>query len=214
MKRIGKALMELLYPDRALCLGCGTLSGCREPWICEECREKLAQSWAGPFPDRRLNGAAAAYRYAGPAGNLVRAFKYRQVKELAPIMAREMARAWSDIADPAIDCVVPVPMHPKRLRKRGFDHAGVLAEALCAEIGASAETLIARTWNTPQMAKLPEEERKGALNGAFAASEAAKGRHILLIDDVYTTGETARTCAKALRRAGAVSVSFVSFAKG
>ena len=78
MGRMGTAILELLFPSRALCLGCGTLSGCREAWFCEECLRKLAAGWVGPFPDKQLLGSAAAYWYAGPAGGVVRALKYHQ----------------------------------------------------------------------------------------------------------------------------------------
>ena len=214
MGRMGAAILELLFPSRALCLGCGTLSGCREAWICEECLRKLAAGWVGPFPDKQLLGSAAAYWYAGPAGGVVRALKYHQAFSVAPIMARDMVRAWESVDVGAAEAIVPVPMHPKRLRKRGIDHTAILAEALSRELGIPWEALLKRTRNTPQQARLTEKERKTNLQGAFSADAAAKGRHLLLIDDVYTSGETAHACAKALRRAGARSVSFLCYAKG
>ena len=105
-------------------------------------------------------------------------------------------------------------MHPKRLKQRGFNHAEVLARAMAARLEMPYEDVIVRTRNTVQQARLEGEERLNNLKDAFEADGSVRGRRILLVDDVYTTGETARECAIALLAAGARSVSFLAYAKG
>ena len=68
-------LLDLIYPRRAGCMGCGSIAGFEQDWLCEECRRTLQGQWLGAFADARLDGAAAAYHYRGPAGNIVRNVK-------------------------------------------------------------------------------------------------------------------------------------------
>ena len=89
-----------------------------------------------------------------------------------------------------------------------------MARAVAAQLELPYENVIVRTRNTVQQARLEGEERLNNLKDAFEADGSAQNRRVLLVDDVYTTGETARECAIALRAAGARSVSFLSYAKG
>lgn len=209
-------LADWLYPKRALCMGCDSAAGFTgRDWLCEDCARALAKRWLGAFPDSRLDGSAAAYHYGGAAGGMVRNLKYRGIHGLAGPMGQDMLRAYSAICPTGAEVVAEVPMHPKRLRQRGFNHATLLAGAVAAELGLPRESLLIRTRNTAQQARLEGEARRGNLRGAISAdAELVRGRRVLLIDDVYTTGETARACAKALRDAGAPSVSFLAFAHG
>ena len=203
--RLAEALIALVYPRRAVCLGCDSRAGNQRDWLCEDCRQRLAASWIGPTPKFKgaFDGAAFAYRYAGPAGGLVRALKYNGVRRVAEPMARDLARACESLQPIRADWVVPVPMHPRRLRRRGFNHAAILAKALADRMGLPMVEAVSRVIDTPQQAVLEENDRRRNMKGAFAASVDVEGRCILLVDDVYTTGATAMACAKALRKAGA-----------
>ena len=214
LKRMGARLLELIYPRTAVCMGCGSAAGMDQPWLCPDCRKTLARRWVGAFPEPKLDGAAAAYYYHGPAGGVVRRMKYGGVRGLAELMADDMMRAYERILPTGAEVVTAVPMHPKRLKQRGFNHAEVLARAMAARLEMPYEDVIVRTRNTVQQARLEGEERQNNLKDAFEADGPVRGRRILLVDDVYTTGETARECAIALRAAGARSVSFLSYAKG
>ena len=214
LKNAGARLLELIYPRTAVCMGCGSAAGMEQPWLCSDCRAALARRWVGAFPEPKLDGAAAAYSYHGPAGSVVRRMKYDGVKGLAELMADDMLRAYERILPTGAELVTEVPMHPKRLRERGFNHAEVLARAVAAQLELPYENVIVRTRNTVQQARLEGEERLNNLKDAFEADGSAQNRRVLLVDDVYTTGETARECAIALRAAGARSVSFLSYAKG
>lgn len=213
--------VELLWPRRATCMGCGSMLGCDRDDLCEECREQLARRWLGVRevnPDLRLSGAAFAYPYAGPAGGLVRRLKYTGVGVLAERMSVELARAAKllRIGDGAL--VTCVPMHPKRLRKRGVNHAELLARGVAREMNLEFADALMRTRNAPQQARLSDAERLHNLKGGFAVRPEwrarVSGAIILLIDDVFTTGSTARNCAEALLEAGVAKVYFAAYALG
>ncbi len=106
-----RALIDLLFPTRAICVCCGTKVGLDREWICEPCRRMLARNWIGAFTEHRMDGMAVAYRYAGPAGGMVRALKYHGVTGLAEMMADDMLRAYKQITPTGADVVCAVPMH-------------------------------------------------------------------------------------------------------
>jgi ComF family protein len=120
---------------------------------------------------------------------------------------------------PGPDLLIPVPLHPRRLRERGFNQAHVIAaEALRAGILAPRTRLetraLCRPRDTPPQTRLSRAERLRNLRGAFEArADRVKGRTVLLVDDVMTTGATIEACARALRRAGASRVDAVAVAR-
>ena len=216
LKNAPDALLELIYPRRAECMGCGSKAGFEREWLCEDCRQALANRWIGaaPPPDGGLiDGAAFAYVYGEPASGLVRNLKYRGVARLAEPMGRQMARAFEALQPAHIDCVVPVPMHVRRARRRGCNHALLLARAMAGQSGLHVVEALARTRNTPQQARLSDAERRHNLDGAFAVTGDVAGKRVLLVDDVCTTGATANACADALLRGGASAVLLLCFAQ-
>ena len=217
LKKIYAFLLDMIYPRRATCMGCGDMLGCDRDDLCEDCRNALAKNWIGPRmpdPKLRLDGAAYAHYYAGTAGSLVRRLKYSGVHVLAEEMGKDIARAAALLRLGQNAVVVPVPMHPRRKRKRGGNHSELLARVVAAELNLDCREWIVRTRNTPQQARLENEERRQNLNGAFLAQDLPPHAEILLIDDVFTTGTTAMQCAKALRAAGAERVYFAAYALG
>ena len=213
-------IKDLLFPRRAECMGCGIRIGLERDDLCEECRERLSKSWIGvKMPDKELKiaNAAYAYRYGSPAGGMVRKLKYSGVTLLSDQMAKDLAKAAAMLR--IRDAIVTfVPMHPKRERKRGFNHSRLLAEKAAFRLEFECAGLLMRTRNAPQQARLSREERINNLKGAFVVPETeierVKGRNILLIDDVFTTGATAKSCAEALLAAGAAKVYFAAYAYG
>ena len=127
-------------------------------------------------------------------------------------MAEEMVKAAREMGLPAMDAVVPVPLHKKRLRERGFNQSDVLAEALAKELQTPKEDWLVRVKNTRKQSMLPMEERAANIADAFQAVKSCKGKSILLVDDVCTSGATGHACAKALRAAGARHVELFVFA--
>lgn len=213
-------IKDIFFPRRAECMGCGSKIGMDYNDLCAECREKMAKSWVGVrMPDRKLklNGMAFGYRYASPAGGMVRKLKYHGVFLLADEMSGDIARAAALLH--IRDAVATyVPMHPKRIRKRGFNHSELLARKTAERLNIECFELLRRTRNAPQQARLSHEQRLENLKGAFEAVHSEKyrikGRNILLIDDVFTTGATAKSCAEALLDAGAAKVYFAAYAYG
>ena len=215
MNRFFDALLGLIYPRRAACMGCGSRAGFPREWLCEDCRRLLARRWAGPGmppPGGLFNGAAYGYYYGGPAGGLVRNLKYRGVTRLAEGMGRAMASAFAAIQPTGADCVVPVPMHKKRLRKRGFNHAALLAKEAARHLELPMLEALVRVRNTRQQARLPAAKRRRNMDDAFQTAMDMRGRRVILVDDVCTTGATANACARALLDAGADAVYLLCFA--
>ena len=211
-----RSLVRLVYPLRAECMGCASRVGLDRDWLCEDCRQALANRWVGVAPPPEggwIDGAAYACVYSGPAGGLVRNLKFRGVSRLAEPMGRQMVRALEGLQPLGVDCVAPVPMHIRRVRRRGANHALLLANEVAAGLSLPVEEALVRTRNTRQQARLNEAERLHDLDGAFAVAGDVTGRRVLLVDDVCTTGATANGCAEALRRGGASAVLLVCFAQ-
>ena len=221
LKNILTALVDLVYPRRAVCMGCGSMLGCDRDDLCEDCRKRLSERWIGARRlegDTGLDGTAFAYPYHGPAGGMVRNLKYAGAAVLAEQMGGDIARAVAQLDLKNIRAVTAVPMHPRRLRRRGRNHAELLARRAAEVLDLEYMDLLRRTRNAAQQARLLPGQRRHNLEGAFAvcAARAAfvNGADILLIDDVYTTGATAHCCADALRAAGARRIYFAAYALG
>jgi ComF family protein len=141
----------------------------------------------------------------------VRALKFRGATGVAESMAAQIAAGTpSDLLSGAT--LVPVPLHPKRLRSRGFNQATVLAAALGGRAGLPVADLLVRSGPAAPQAGLHRAERRAGPAGTIATRGRAPAR-VLLVDDVVTTGATLAACSAALRRAGAADVSAVTFAR-
>jgi ComF family protein len=139
----------------------------------------------------------------------LRRLKYEERPDLARPLGHLLRRAARD-ADLGADVVVPVPLHPRRLADRGFNQAALLAAEVAEELQVPLVTrALARGRDTAQQAMLDRAGRLENLTGAFSALNAAsiRGRRVVLIDDVMTTGATLTACAEALLGAGAGSVA-------
>ncbi len=161
--------------------------------------------------------ARAAVRYDDIARTLVHALKYGDRLDLAPTMGRWMGRAGAELVKDA-DAIVPVPLHWRRLWARRFNQSAALARRLSAQCGVPVSDMaLKRVKATPQQVGLSRSERAANVQGAFRVDPAGKAdiarRHILLVDDVLTSGATADACARALLRAGARQVDVLVFAR-
>ncbi len=157
---------------------------------------------------------SAPYLMDGPARDLVHGLKYRNMKAWAPRMAELMADYLSRLSiDPEV--LVAVPLHPKRVRERGFNQSELLAKTLSKRLDLPVEPgLLARTKDTPaQISMTTQEERRDNIVDAFACTADVAGRRVLLVDDVVTTGSTMAACAAPLKAAGAEVVWGVAFAR-
>lgn len=150
------------------------------------------------------------------ARRLVHGLKYRDRTELAPMMARWMARAGAELVAEC-DVILPVPLHRWRLVSRRFNQAADLARALGQHTGKTVlPNALRRRRRTAQQVGLGKAAREANMKGAFEVTVEGKaqllGRRVLLIDDVYTTGATVSAATRALKRAGATKVDVLTFA--
>ena len=162
--------------------------------------------------------------YAGRLRTLLHLLKYDRIEGLAQRLGALLADQVLAIGDMPGDLVlVPVPLYRKKRRSRGFNQAELLARSAMAAIRRRrpqmrmqiAGALLRRQRATESQAGLSPHERRVNVRGAFFVPrpEAVRGRHVLLIDDIYTTGATARACAKELRKAGAAVIWVATVAR-
>jgi ComF family protein len=168
---------------------------------------------APPAYDR----SRAAVAYDGAARRLAQSLKYQDRTDLAPWLAGWMVRAGRDLIDRA-DLLVPVPLHRQRFFTRRFNQSAELARAIARQTGKKygAEAVI-RIKKTRQQVGLKAKERQDNVRAAFVVPDGSKpliaGKHVCIVDDVYTTGATVSALARCLRRAGAAEISVLTFAR-
>ena len=152
--------------------------------------------------------------YDGDLRRLIHLMKYDGMRPLAKRLGRLMAATAEEFE--AVDYLVPVPLYRRRRWSRGFNQAGLLAAAMSRATDIPARgRLLRRTRSTESQAGLSNHQRRANVTGAFSAPNPreVRGRRILLVDDVMTTGATLEACAKALKRAGARYVGAVTSAR-
>jgi ComF family protein len=195
----------LLAPP--LCWSCRGPAG-RGRALCAGCRSRLRFLSREPF---MLLGVRvwAAVAYEGPARDLVRGLKFRGALGLAETLSSFMASA--TLLESATE-LVPVPLHPRRRRRRGFNQAGEIAASLSDRVGVPTVDCLARAGPDRRQMGHDRSARLIGPGGSIVARAGAPARP-LLVDDVVTTGATLAACARALRHAGAVEVTAVVFAR-
>jgi ComF family protein len=202
-KTIYELGIDLLFPPR--CVGCG-----RVDWVwCDNCQLKLDNT---AFPSRvqplePLAGIAATGVHEGVIREAVQGLKYSQARIVAQplgerLMTQYLRQNWT------IDMIVPVPLHMSRLAERGYNQAQLLSEVFAMEAAIPCvPKAVSRQRNTQSQVTLNAMERKTNLLDAFQANpQLVSTKHVLLIDDVYTTGATLSACAQAILEAGAQAV--------
>jgi ComF family protein len=234
LRRLGRAVVDGILPPR--CLACGTTVD--EPdALCGPCWAAMtffAPPWCAvcglPFPhpmgdeaicadcarDRpSWDRARAVLRYDKHSRRLVLALKHADRTHLARALGGWMRRAGAEVLDGA-DLVLPVPLHWTRLFARRYNQAGLLAHAIRAAGGPPvAPDWLVRRRRTPSQGRLGAAARARNVRGAFALrpGRSIRGKRIVLIDDVLTTGATVEECARVLRRAGAEFVGVLTLAR-
>jgi ComF family protein len=189
-----RKLASLLAPP--LCAACGGAAGELEP-LCAQCRGALR--WLGRSPAVAAGVAVwAPVAYDGPARALVRSLKFGGLPGMAATMASQMAAnappGWLDSG-----ALVPVPLHPARLRRRGYNQAERLAAELAARTGLPVVDCMERSGETSTQVGRGRTERLASIAGRVSVRAGASvPAEVVLVDDVATTGATLAACAAAL----------------
>lgn len=236
-RKLIEAAAGLLYPRHCGACGKATRSG---RTICAECRRSLArldgprcavccQPFGGVLEsgfrcmncgDRELyfDWATSAYRSRGAVRDLIHNLKYNRQLHLRHILGRMLCQGFYDprVQALGIDGIVPVPLHPARLREREFNQAAVLAKVAAKRLALPVMPALRRARYTSTQTHFHREERFENLEGAFALARGAgiDGCKLALVDDVLTTGSTADACARVLKEAGASAVVVITVARG
>lgn len=226
----GSSLLELCFPK--ICAGCGKINVQDAGFWCRRCRRELPHirsplcpRCGRPFPDApespdhlcsecmesvfHFDTARSAVLHSGIVRDRIHQYKFGGKLHWLPAFVElcEAVYACWRIAPP--DMIMPVPLHLKRLQERGFNQSGLLAKELGRrlDVRVSFDSLIRKVRTQPQT-RLDREDRLQNVRGAFEVQEASevRNRRILIVDDVFTTGETLSECARTLKKAGADEV--------
>ena len=219
---------DLFFPK--FCVACENVEG---EWLCEACLATIAAPrmfyCLQPAADGNsyLDNAEAFFSYEeNTVAKLIKLFKYNYLTDLAEIFARiikleDFNFNWRGFT------VVPVPLHPRRERERGFNQAEIIARIFAEKLDLPLNKNLRRGVYTTQQAKLTKEERQKNLKNAFvwdadnkrvpsrnSGTPLIAGEKVLLVDDVFTTGATMQECAKVLKNNGAKEVWGLALASG
>ncbi len=237
MRRLGGILLDLFYPPHCSLCGCrieaeaeGEGAVFCEPCLadilpppehrCPLCSHPMAGLMLCPNCDGRhwhLETIVPSCRYEGGVRGMIQRFKYGRDIAMARPLGTLLLRALRDprLEGRTFDAVVPVPLHPKRERERGFNQADLLARLLARSTGIPKQDLLKRTRPTAQQAGFDRSHRMENLRGAFVLRrQLPPDASILLIDDVSTTGATLDACAAVLKEEGAAEIAAVVVARG
>jgi ComF family protein len=221
-----KSLINLLYP--LTCNGCDALLLDSEDVVCTQCRHDM------PFTQHYLNpGNETAQKFygrldlvhasslvyfhkEGMVQELIHNLKYRKQEGVGRLMGQWYAPLLKQVPElHTVTDVVPVPLHPKRFRERGYNQVTLFGQEIATGLGiAYNEDILVRANYTKTQTKKNREMRAAIINSAFAINhtDADSGKHFLLIDDVITTGATLEACGKLLLQIPGAKLSIVTMA--
>ena len=238
LRRLAGEILCFIYPPT--CAGCGEPISPAEPLqfcpncrgaidlvrgpSCPTCGVPLSPEAPGPYDCgaclgglHRFDRARAAGTYRGLLREVIHRFKYDGHISLARPLAQLLLPAAGELCTlHEIEAIFPVPLHPRRLRERGFNQAALLARRVGASLKIPVEyTVLKRLrWTEPQIGLSPRQRAEN-VRGAFGMTngEAVRDRTVLLVDDVFTTGETVDQCVRELKRGGAREVVVLTVAR-
>ena len=225
LSKLTRSALDLIFPIH--CTGCEREGGI----LCEQCANGLkrvvppfCRVCAAPGVDgvcrwclqnpRGFEFLHSPYRFEGPIRDAIHALKYRSVKAAADSLGDLMAEHLQDNPVSA-DVLVPVPLHPRRLRSRGYNQSALLAKAIGKRLNLPVnEDLLIRAGDAqPQVEVKSREERLNNVAGNFLCAADAGSFTPLLVDDVATTASTLSECAHVLSKAGAARVYALTLAR-
>ncbi len=224
--RAGREMVDLLYPPR--CAGCGRAGNL----YCTDCRSQVpllpqpvcslcGQSLTQPGLCARcqespllIDGIRSAVVFQGTLRQAIHQLKYRYTRDMAESLGEMLLAFWQQNPLPA-DVLVPVPLHPRRIKERGYNQAALLAHCLGRAIHLPVlDDILYRQRYTASQTHLNAQQRRDNVKEAFrCVGSLVRGKRVVLIDDVCTTGATIEASSVALRQGGAVSVWGLTLAR-
>ena len=207
-----RRILEWVFPRK--CVLCRSLLGKEETDLCRRCRMDQPEYHYGRKKVPNIADLTAVWMYEGNVRRSIQRYKFNGARHYAEAYGRLLAmRIQRDL--PEADMITWVPISAKRLRKRGYDQVQLLARAVGPELGIPVEPLLEKIRDNRANSglKTPAERRANVL-GVYKAvgQEHFRGKRVLLLDDIVTTGATASECARVLLSAGAEEVIFAAVA--
>ncbi len=205
--KFSELAVGLVFPRRCcLCARMGDYD------ICQDCRAEFPEAPAWERPESPIDYALALFAYDGRASQAVRRLKYNRSTGIAHALAPEIVTAATKAGLMSHTTFVPVPIHWSRRNSRGFNQSELLCRSL-PKFKVRPD-LLERVRKTRPQPGLSLSEREQNMAQAFRAHGDVKGRNIVLVDDVFTSGITAVECAKTLKAAGALAVGILALCRG
>ncbi len=232
LRRFADVFLKILYPERISCIHCGIDLDMEDRYrydLCSRCMDDMhwiqgptCKYCGGPIPPdneteycyscavsgSNIIGCVACFEYYGTGKQLIMDYKYSKNTYLGRYFAAMLYDNIVSAGEFAPEVIVPVPLHASRLRSRGFNQMEIIGSALgeMLQVECLADA-IHRNKKTPRLKRLGREMRRAVLEDAFGVeAPKVRGKHVLLIDDIFTTGATMNLCAQALYEAGAARV--------
>ncbi len=220
-------ILDLIFPKR--CVSCGKFGA----YICADCASTIEQvdKPVCPFCQRqaiegkthpgcagryRLDGLVVAVRYRGAIRAAIQKVKYKWAYDIEKVLVKLLVSCLWRFDLPGDVILVPVPLHVRRKRWRGFNQSEILAKSLAVAFGVPFSDSLIRIVETKTQVGLKRDERKKNVTGAFDIKNGmrVRERNFVLVDDVFTSGATISECCRVLKRAGAKSVWAMAVALG
>ncbi len=225
-----QSLLENIFVDKYNCIICGReIKGGNRYGMCVRCMSELVyigypcKKCGKPLNidtdyclmcqnnERHFNRVYSALEYSGKTERMIYDLKFGGKKYKAKYLSALLADLLLN-EGLRVDFVVAMPLHERRLKERGYNQAALLAESLASRLGLPIRQCIERVKETQMQAKTSGQDRISNVRDAFVAVDSCKGKRVLLVDDVLTTGATMSEAAKALKKAGAIEVIGITLA--
>lgn len=232
-------ILDFAYPRNIYCIVCGIgilpseefsiCPGCRSRIsfirgrACLQCGKPIAESGIlDTCPDcldkkRSFTRGFSCVEYEGAIKEIIHRFKYGRQRHLMHPLAAIMVHKMKAVGLTDVDRVIPVPLHKRRERQRGFNQAELLARVIAREMGWKLDKkVLVRLQDTRSQSDLTKQERQRNVRDAFSLfpGVSLKGEKVLIVDDIYTTGSTMDSCSRALRQAEPEAIYIISLATG
>lgn len=209
-------LLKLLFPTENFCYFCKDETPYLEGRLCRDCRDNFEPMHRGfSLSDDSIERIYASVFYNSFARELIHQFKFNDKSYLYKPIAYMMQQTITVESLEGFDLIIPVPIHWRKEAIRGYNQSQLLAEEISIRTGIPIDkkSLVKSTW-TKEQNRLTKYQREENLKGSFSIKNGARilGKRILLIDDIYTTGNTLKACARQLKKAGAMEVNGLVFA--